>query len=119
MKRPHIHIADFNYALPDERIAKFPLAQRDASKLLIYRQGEINETIFSGLPDQLQTGSLLVFNNTKVIQARLKFKRASGAQVEIFCLDPHTPKDYGLIFSSRHSCEWNCIVGNLKKWKED
>lgn len=119
MNKPLIHISDYNYPLPDERIAKFPLEQRDASKLLVYRKGETSETVFSDLPSQLEPHSLLVFNNTKVIQARLRFRRESGALVEIFCLDPHLPKDYSLVFSGKKTCEWNCIVGNLKKWKEE
>lgn len=119
MKRPDIHISDFTYALPDSFVAKFPLAARDASKLLVYRGGLIQETVFSDLPSCLTTNSLLVFNNTKVIQARLKFKRETGAEIEIFCLDPVFPKDYSQVFATPSACVWNCIVGNLKKWKAE
>ena len=117
------HIADYNYDLPDERIAKFPLAERDSSKLLIYRHGEVSEDIFSSLPKYLPSGALMVFNNTKVIQARLHFRKASvdgvqGALIEVFCLEPALPNDYQLNFSQKGSVQWYCLVGNLKKWKE-
>ncbi len=108
----NIHIADYNYDLPDERIAKFPLAERDASKLLIYNQGKVSEDVFSSLPKYLPTGALMVFNNTKVIQAR------QGALIEVFCLEPALPNDYQLNFSQKGSVQWYCLVGNLKKWKE-
>ena len=119
----NIHIADYNYDLPDERIAKFPLAERDSSKLLIYRHGEVSEDIFSSLPKYLPSGALMVFNNTKVIQARLHFRKASvdgvqGALIEVFCLEPALPNDYQLNFSQKGSVQWYCLVGNLKKWKE-
>ena len=119
----NIHIADYNYDLPDERIAKFPLAERDASKLLIYNQGKVSEDVFSSLPKYLPTGALMVFNNTKVIQARLHFRKASiegiqGALIEVFCLEPALPNDYQLNFSQKGSVQWYCLVGNLKKWKE-
>ena len=119
----NIHIADYNYNLPDERIAKFPLAERDASKLLIYNQGKVSEDVFSSLPKYLPTGALMVFNNTKVIQARLHFRKASiegiqGALIEVFCLEPALPNDYQLNFSQKGSVQWYCLVGNLKKWKE-
>ncbi len=119
----NIHIADYNYNLPDERIAKFPLAERDASKLLIYNHGEVSEDVFSSLPKYLPTGALMVFNNTKVIQARLHFRKASiegiqGALIEVFCLEPALPNDYQLNFSQKGSVQWYCLVGNLKKWKE-
>lgn len=113
-----IRIEDYDYNLPDERIAKFPLEDRDASKLLIYDKGEISESKFTSLPDFLPEDSLLVFNNTKVIQARLQFSKATGAQIEIFCLEPHQPNDYALAFQQTQSCEWKCMVGNSKKWKE-
>ena len=123
----NIHIADYNYDLPDERIAKFPLAERDASKLLIYNQGEVSEDVFSSLPKYLPTGALMVFNNTKVIQARLHFRKSpsvsngvevQGALIEVFCLEPALPNDYQLNFSQKGSVQWYCLVGNLKKWKE-
>ena len=113
-----IRIDDYDYKLPNERIAKFPLDNRDASKLLVYKNGGISHQSFSNLPDLLPADSLLVFNNTKVIQARLLFKKESGAKIEIFCLEPHAPNDYVLAFQQTQSCEWKCMVGNLKKWKD-
>lgn len=113
-----IRIEDFDYPLPDQRIAKFPLPQRDDSKLLLYRNGAISESIFRNITDYLPEGSLLVFNNTRVIQARLLFKKETGAQIEIFCLEPVAPHDYALIFQQTERCSWTCLVGNLKKWKE-
>ena len=94
----HIHISEYNYPLPDERIAKFPLAVRDQSKLLVYRHGEVSEDVFTSLPDYLPKGSLMVFNNTKVIQARLHFRKETGALIEVFCLEPIQPNDYVLNF---------------------
>ncbi len=114
----HIRIADYAYPLPDERIAKYPLADRDASKLLLYRHGEIAEDVFHHLPDFIPSGELLVFNNTKVIQARLHFHKATGALIEVFCLEPLAPHDYQLNFAARGRVSWTCLVGNLKKWKE-
>lgn len=113
-----IHIRDYNYPLPDERIAKFPLPQRDQSKLLIYDQGKISERHFVDLPDLLPEGSLLVMNNTRVIQARLYFYKETGARVEILVLEPHMPKDYQVNFSTRGEVTWQCMVGGLKKWKQ-
>ena len=125
MEPKHIHIADYDYNLPDERIAKFPLAERDASKLLVYRHGEVDEDVFTSLPKYLPSGALMVFNNTKVIQARLHFRKSSptpegglGALIEVFCLEPAVPNDYQLNFSQKGSVQWYCLVGNLKKWKE-
>ena len=89
----HLQIKDFSYELPDERIAKFPLAQRDSSKLLIYHKGEVSEDSFSALPAHLPQGALMVFNNTKVIQARLHFRKETGALIEVFCLEPIAPHD--------------------------
>ena len=114
----YININDYDYPLPDERIAKFPLSERDSSKLLVYRGGEITEKRFSDIPEELPEGSLLVFNNTKVVRARLVMHKLSGARVEVFCLEPHAPADYENAFSVKGECEWSCIVGNLKKWKE-
>lgn len=111
-------IAEYNYPLPDERIAKFPLPQRDASKLLVYQNREIEETRFNRITDHLPKGALLVFNNTRVIRARLLFHKATGARVEIFCLEPAAPHDYAQIFQQRERCNWICMIGNLKKWKE-
>lgn len=114
----HIKISDYNYPLPDERIAKFPLPVRDHSKLLVYRHGEVSETRFTSLPDYLEAGELMIFNNTKVIQARLHFRKETGALIEIFCLEPIQPNDYVLNFQQTSHAAWLCMIGNLKKWKE-
>ncbi len=114
----HIDINDFNYPLPEERIAKFPLECRSDSKLLIYRNGEISQSHFRSLAEQLPGGSMLVFNNTKVIRARVIMHKPSGARIEVFCLEPHDPADYERAFQQKASCQWSCIVGNLKKWKD-
>ena len=113
-----ININDFDYPLPDERIAKFPLERRDGSKLLVYRNGVISERCFADIGDQLPTDTLFVFNNTKVVRARLVMHKPSGARVEVFCLEPHAPADYERAFAATGECSWSCIVGNLKKWKE-
>lgn len=113
-----IRIEDFDYPLPDERIAKFPLAKRDESKLLLYRQGAVGETQFKHITRFLPAGSLMVFNNTRVIQARLLFRKPTGARIEVFCLEPVEPHDYALVFQQTERCRWMCLVGNLKKWKE-
>lgn len=113
-----IRIEDFDYPLPDERIAKFPLAKRDESKLLLYRQGAVGETQFKHITRFLPAGSLIVFNNTRVIQARLLFRKPTGARIEVFCLEPVEPHDYALVFQQTERCRWMCLVGNLKKWKE-
>lgn len=114
----HIHISEFNYPLADERIAKFPLPVRDQSKLLLYRQGEVSEDIFTSLPEYLPAGSLMIFNNTKVIQARLHFRKETGALIEVFCLEPIQPNDYVLNFQQTEHAAWLCMIGNLKKWKD-
>ena len=114
----HIRISDFNYNLPDERIAKFPIAQRDHSKLLVYRHGEVSDDTFYHLPDYLPEGALMVFNNTKVIQARMHFRKETGALIEVFLLEPADPTDYELMFQLTSRCSWLCLIGNLKKWKE-
>ena len=120
----HIRISDYNYPLPDERIAKFPMARRDHSKLLVYRYGEVSDDVFSHLPDYLPSGALMVFNNTKVIQARMHFRKSdaqgqpTGALIEVFLLEPAEPSDYELMFQTTDRCAWYCLVGNLKKWKE-
>lgn len=114
----NIRIEDYTYDLPDERIAKFPLAERDASKLLIYNEGKIGEKRFPETKGILQAGQTLVFNNTKVIHARIFFKKPTGATIEIFCLEPYLPADYAQNFAARNTCEWVCMVGNLKKWKD-
>ena len=112
-----IQINEYTYALPDDRIAKYPLAERDASKLLIYRGGQIRETLFRHLPDCLPDGALLVFNNTRVIRARLLFRKDTGAMIEIFCLEPAVPSDYEQSFAQTAHCTWHCLVGNSKRWK--
>ncbi len=117
-KTQQISIEDYNYSLPDERIAKFPLPKRDESKLLLYRDGKVSESVFKHITDYLPEGSLMVFNNTRVIQARLLFQRVTGAQIEVFCLDPAAPHDYELIFQQTEACNWICLIGNAKKWKE-
>ena len=114
----HIKISDYNYPLPEERIAKFPLKERDSSKLLVYKHGEIDERVFTSLPEYIEPGSLMIFNNTKVIQARLHFRKETGALIEIFCLEPIKPNDYVLNFQQTEHSAWLCMVGNLKKWKE-
>ena len=113
-----IKISDYNYNLPDERIARYPLPQRDKSKLLVYRQGKIDTDEFCHLPQYLPSGALMVFNNTRVIQARLHFHKPTGALIEVFLLEPHLPAAYEEMFQSRGQCEWHCLVGNAKKWKE-
>jgi len=118
MNKPVIHIADYTYVLPDERIAKYPLKNRDASKLLIYRNDNISHTIFSDLPEILPENSLLIFNNSKVIRARLKFRKETGATIEIFCLEPVEPVDVQQAFETMKPVQWRCIVGNAKKWKQ-
>ncbi|MDD7145140.1 MAG: S-adenosylmethionine:tRNA ribosyltransferase-isomerase [Hallella sp.] len=114
----HIHISDFNYELSDERIAKFPLQQRDHSKLLIYQHGEVSDDVFLNLPNHLPQGALMVFNNTRVIQARLHFRKETGAWIEVFLMEPALPADYEQMFQTTGKCSWLCMVGNLKKWKE-
>ena len=114
----HIKISEFDYPLPDERIAKFPLSVRDQSKLLVYRHGEVSRDVFTSLPSYLPSGSLMIFNNTKVIQARLHFRKETGALIEVFCLEPVQPNDYVLAFQQTQKCSWLCMIGNLKKWKE-
>lgn len=114
----HIHISDYNYPLPDERIAKFPLAQRDHSKLLVFTGEDISEDIFYNITSYLPKGALMVFNNTRVIQARMHFRKETGALIEVFLLEPAEPADYELMFQTNGKCAWHCLVGNLKKWKE-
>lgn len=118
MNIKEIRIEDFDYMLPDERIAKYPLAERDHSNLLHWKNGEIEKLHFYDIPDVLALNDLLVYNNTKVIQARLHFQKETGATIEIFCLEPYSPSDYNLVFQENKSCVWKCLVGNSKKWKE-
>lgn len=122
----HIRISEYNYPLPDERIAKFPLSERDSSKLLVYNHGQVSQDVFTSLPGYLPKGALMIFNNTKVIQARLHFRKeatggpkSQGALIEIFLLEPAEPSDYQLMFTQTEKCSWYCLVGNLKRWKED
>ena len=113
-----LYIESFNYPLPDERIAKFPLARRDDSKLLVYKKEVISESKFTNLADFLPENALLVYNNTRVIQARLVFHKNTGARIEVFCLEPLVPADYAQSLGATTHCTWKCMVGNLKKWKE-
>lgn len=113
-----IRIADYNYPLPDERIAKYPLAERDHSKLLVYRDGKVSEDVFYRVGEYIPADSLLVYNNTRVIQARLVFHRASGARIEVFCLEPLAPHDYQLSLGSTTGCTWKCMIGNAKKFRD-
>ena len=114
----NIEIKSYDYNLPDERIAKYPLEERDKSKLLIYKNQGISERHFYNLPEEIPADSLIVFNNTKVIQARLHFRKETGALLEVFCLEPESPRDYQQNFSCEHECTWTCLVGNSKKWKD-
>lgn len=113
-----ILIDNYNYPLPDERIAKYPLAQRDASKLLVWKDGKVTESRFCHIGEYLPADSLLVYNNTRVIQARLVFHKESGARIEVFCLEPIAPHDYQLSLGATDGCTWKCMIGNLKKWKQ-
>ena len=113
-----LSISDYNYPLPDERIAKYPLPERDHSKLLIYKDGEVREDLFFRVGDYIPAHSLLVYNNTRVIQARLVFHKPSGARIEIFCLEPLAPHDYQLSLSSTEGCTWKCMIGNAKKFRD-
>ena len=113
----NLHIADYNYPLPDERIAKHPLAQREQCKVLMFKDNTIEQHIFHEVPQLLPSNALLIYNNTRVINARLRFRKATGSQIEIFCLEPVAPRDYQLIFQTTHECTWLCLVGNSKRWK--
>ena len=116
---PSIHIEDYNYNLPDERIAKYPLDERDASKLLRYEDGKVDEYVFRNIPELLPAGALMVFNDTKVVPARLHFQRETGAHIEIFCLEPVNPPEYNTAFAATDRCRWKCVIGNAKRWKND
>ncbi|MCR5017241.1 MAG: S-adenosylmethionine:tRNA ribosyltransferase-isomerase [Bacteroidales bacterium] len=116
---PEIHIEDYNYPLPDERIAKYPLPERDASKLLHYSGGVVEDCRFRDLPSLLPVGALMVFNDTKVVPARLHFQRESGAHIEVFVLEPLQPAEYVSAFAATESCVWKCVIGNAKRWKGD
>lgn len=114
-----IYIADYNYPLPDERIAKYPLPERDHSKLLVYRDGQVSEDVFYHVGDHIIPGALLIYNNTRVIQARLEFHKPTGARIEVFCLEPLAPHDYQISLGSTTGCTWKCMVGNVKKWHDE
>ena len=116
---PDIRIEDFNYSLPDERIAKYPIERRDRSKLLVYKDGHCTDDIFCNLPGYLPEDSMMVFNDTKVVPARLFFRRDSGAHIEIFCLEPLEPSEYVRAFDAVGRCVWKCVIGNAKRWKDD
>lgn len=118
METRHIQICDYSYELPEDRIAKFPVPQRDHSKLLLYRKGEVGEDMFYNLPKYLPEGALMFFNNTRVIQARLHFHKETGALIEVFLMEPAVPADYEQMFQSTGHCSWFCMIGNLKKWKD-
>src|ERR1035437_6306196 len=112
-----VELSDYNYELPSDRIAQYPLPERDLSQLLIYKENSISRDIFRNIPDNLPSGSLLIFNNSRVIRAQIFFTKKTGATIEILCIEPLSPSEYELSFSSRESVEWKCIIGNLKKWK--
>jgi S-adenosylmethionine:tRNA ribosyltransferase-isomerase len=114
-----LNILDFSFVLPDQKIAKFPLDNRDESKLLIYKNATISDSVFKQIDTYLSENSLVVFNNTRVVHARLLFNRLTGAQIEIFCIEPLHHLDYQQAFISKQSSTWKCMVGNAKKWKED
>lgn len=113
-----IAIADYTYELPNDRIAHFPLPERDASKLLVYRNGQITETLYQSIDTQLPEGCLLVFNNTKVINARMVFTKSTGGAIEIFCLEPAGPiTEYTTVMNQKGSAAWHCLIGGIGKWK--
>ncbi len=114
-----LRIGDFHYDLPDGRIAKYPVEPRDASKLLVYSDRTITTAVFRDLPAFLPPESLLVFNNTRVIHARLLFRKPTGAVVEVFCLSPLVPEEYNVNFQQRERCAWSCMIGNAKRWKDE
>jgi len=120
MEKPYqLKIEDYTYHLDDDSIAKYPLNERDRSRLLIYREGKISEAVFNQMADFLPSDSLLVSNNTKVIRARIEFRKESGTRIEVFCLEPALPADYNQAFACTKSGQWHCIVGNLKKWRDE
>lgn len=116
---PEIRIENYNYPLPENRIARYPLPKRDESKLLVYKNGTVTETGFRNISELVPERSLMIFNDTKVVPARLHFQRETGAHIEIFCLEPVFPEEYVSMFSVTDRCRWKCIVGNVKRWKND
>src|SRR4051812_11576960 len=115
-----IAITDFTYDLPQEKIAEHPLPNRDGSKLLIYKNGEISESVFKNIDQQLEDGSVLIFNNTRVVQARLNFQNAKGQNIEVFCLEPFQQElDITQAMLLTQKVRWTCLVGNLKKWRDE
>jgi S-adenosylmethionine:tRNA ribosyltransferase-isomerase len=114
-----VRIADYNYTLPQEKIAKYPLPKRDASKLLLFCNNQISTLAFSSIAEEIPEGSLMIFNDTRVIHARLIFEKGSGALIEVFCLSPHSPRDYSENFQQRRGCSWHCMIGNAKRWKDE
>ena len=115
----NIRIKDYDYSLPPSRIAQFPLEQRDGSRLLIEKGGKITESVFAEIGDALPADSILVFNDTKVIRARLIFSKNTGAPIEVFCLEPLSPvTEIQASFAQTASCTWKCLVGNVKRWKD-
>ncbi len=116
---PVINIEDYTYPLPEERIAKYPLPERDGSRMLVYDRGRLYHRIFHDLPDLLSPGLLMAFNDTRVVQARLEFEKTTGSGIEIFCLEPYDPAEYSMAFQKQETCVWKCLVGNAKKWKHD
>lgn len=115
----NIQASEFDYELPQEKIAKFPLDKRNLSKLLVYKNQKISEDVFSNIANYIPDNYLLVLNDTRVINARLEFFKDSGARIEIFCLEPHNPSEYAICFSQTKKCQWKCLVGNIKKWKNN
>lgn len=119
MNAKDIHISEYIYPLPDERIAKHPLAKRDSCKLLVADSNGVSaDTVFTSLPEMIPADTMLVYNNTRVINARVKMQKETGAAIEIFCLEPYAPADYERNFAATESASWRCLVGNSKRWKD-
>ena len=117
-KIQHLQIGEYDYPLPDPRIAKHPLAERERCKLLAWRDGHIDDRHFSDVPAMLPPDCMLIYNNTRVINARLRFRKESGSTIEVFCLEPAEPADYALMFQTTRQAVWHCLVGNSKRWKQ-
>jgi S-adenosylmethionine:tRNA ribosyltransferase-isomerase len=118
MQLKNISINDYNYNLPEDKIAKYPLPDRESSNLLFYNQGQIQKDLFTNITQYLPNDHLMVFNNAKVVSARLLFQKDTGANIEIFCLEPYQPSDYAMAFQQTTTSSWKCMVGNLRKWKD-